>query len=64
MTLDAMVTYAPVNIYRRPDGFHCNWSPQMPSGARVNGRACAETAYMAVARAYRDAIGQGWKAPE
>lgn len=61
MTFEEMLMYAPVMIYRLNGVYHCNWSPEVESGARVNGRGAADSPYRAAVNAYAHAQVQGWK---
>jgi len=64
MTFEDMLAYAPVYIYQRSGTYHCNWSPELPTGARVHGRGAADSPYRAAVNAFASAQRQGWKKAE
>jgi hypothetical protein len=63
MSFEQMLRYAPVHVYLRDSVFHCNWSPKSADEAFVHGRGRADTPFLAVALAYKDAAAQGWVKP-
>lgn len=58
-----MVTYGPIHVHRFRGWFRCVWTPMRDRVIQLHGIGMADTASIAIGRAYSHAKEQGWVVP-
>jgi hypothetical protein len=64
MALDDMLCAGPIYLHRFKGQYRCVWTPLTASGGvDIHGIGIADTPYIAMSRAYKSAVDEGYKRP-